>query len=572
MSVQRVVRGKRIQWKARWREEGRHRSRTFDRRADAVAFEAEMVKLMHERRQLGAFATRPASDLPLATYISQAWDARELEWEQTTKDTWADIIDAWILPALGDVPLNELTRARVRAARSQMVNDGVTRAGRLQKASNNRANAVMTVLSAFCGFAVDDGMIPENPCREISRLAHRASKHRAHEPLVFERLRAEMTARDALAVSLMYLAGLRPQEVFALQWRHVGVKTLIIEQATTGGKIKGTKTGVAASIDLVSPLAEDLAAYRASLPAPPRPDDLVIAGRQGEGILRLRPWRANVWHGARARAGLDPMTPYDGRHTFGSLLIHEGRDVLYVQRQMRHASSTMTLGIYAHELAEWQGREKVTLVEGVRAARAQLAAEGGDTEAEPQAWNVAPAPSETDPAPGSCAFSVPQTDTDEGSESAENPGNMRDGRYWARTSDPQLVELAGGVGEVTAGSRSADAEGDPADDDESDEPGGRSRTSRRVPQMCPGTGEYPGACGECARPLSLGLEGSYCEACEIECPSCGEAECRATCIGELARTVERRRRHERRQVVDLRHGREARRVNQRSVWSLAGAR
>lgn len=572
MSVQRVVRGRRVQWKARWREEGHHRSRTFDKRADAVAFEAEMVKLLHERRQLGAFATRPASDLPLGTYISQAWDARELEWEQTTKDTWADILDAWILPALSSVPLNELTRARVRAARSQMVNEGVRRNGEVRKASNNRANAVMTVLSAFCGFAVDDGMIPENPCREISRLAHQASKHRAHEPLVFERLRVEMYPRDALAVSLMYLAGLRPQEVFALQWRHVGVTTLIIEQAATGGKIKGTKTGVSASIDLVPPLAEDLATYRAILPAPPRPDDLVIAGRQGEGILRLRPWRANVWHGARLRAGLDPMTPYDGRHTFGSLLIHEGRDILYVQRQMRHASSTMTLGIYAHEMAEWRGRDKVTLDEAVREARRVIAA--GPEDSDPPAEACAPTPDdgpEGDPDTAR-AFSVPHGDGEDTPDPDENATTKRDGRYWARTSDPQLVELAGGSGEVRAGNESAGSEGDPADDDEADEPSGTSATWARVPQVCPGTGEYPGPCGECGRDLSLGLQGSYCEACEIECPSCREPECRATCIGELARNLERRRRHERRQVVDLRHGREARRVNQRSVWTLAGRR
>jgi len=367
--------GGRSKWIVRWEEEGRHRGRTFDTHREATAFDAAKRLELAERRRLGSFATGEASALPLGAWIEQCWDVRGVEWEQTTRDTWADIIDSWIVPLLGDVPLRDLSRERVRAFRSDMVTKGVRTNNRRRKATANRANAVMTVLSAFLGYALDDGLIPENPCRTIARLPHKASAHQAWEPLVLERLRAQMTDRDALMVSLMYLAGLRPEEALGMQWRHVGEHVIHIEQASTGGSIKGTKTAVSATVEIVAPLAEDLAAVRADPDVAAGQNDLVIPSREGGGPITLRHWRGKLWHPARVAAGLDRMTPYDCRHTFGSLLIHEGRDILEVQRAMRHASATTTLRHYAHQFAEWKGRAKVTLLEAVETARDQVARE-----------------------------------------------------------------------------------------------------------------------------------------------------------------------------------------------------
>jgi integrase len=56
--------------------------------------------------------------------------------------------------------------------------------------------------------------------------------------------------------------------------------------------------------------------------------------------------------------GLERSRPYDLRHSFVSLLIHEGRTVLEVAAQTGHAP-TMTLSTYAHVIAELEGAERV---------------------------------------------------------------------------------------------------------------------------------------------------------------------------------------------------------------------
>jgi len=67
-------------------------------------------------------------------------------------------------------------------------------------------------------------------------------------------------------------------------------------------------------------------------------------------------------------AEVERARPYDMRHSFVSLLIHEGRNVVEVARQAGH-SPTMALDTYAHVLDEADGGEKVPAEVQIRLAR-----------------------------------------------------------------------------------------------------------------------------------------------------------------------------------------------------------
>ena len=48
------------------------------------------------------------------------------------------------------------------------------------------------------------------------------------------------------------------------------------------------------------------------------------------------------------RAGLGSLRLHDLRHSFGSWLLDQGEDLIYVSRQMGHASPSITANIYSH--------------------------------------------------------------------------------------------------------------------------------------------------------------------------------------------------------------------------------
>ena len=57
-------------------------------------------------------------------------------------------------------------------------------------------------------------------------------------------------------------------------------------------------------------------------------------------------------------AGLVHARPYDLRHSFASLLLHEGRSVIYVARQLGH-DARLTLTRYGHVIDELEDRPRV---------------------------------------------------------------------------------------------------------------------------------------------------------------------------------------------------------------------
>ena len=242
----------------------------------------------------------------------------------------------------------------------------------------------MRVLSAALGVAVQDGLLPANPCLGIRRLPHAPAPARPLSPAESERLRAELpTLRDQVLWGLMAYAGLRPEEALALRWGDVGT-TLHIHRAFTHGEQKDTKTGRARSVTVIGPLADDLAAWRERsewsehgdlvCPSLGRADRPADAARRG-GFLHLGNWRNRAFIPATRRAGLAGVIPYNGRDTFASLLIYEGRPPILVAAALGHGDTQTLWRHYAGVFAEAEHVTRMPIDEAVRRAREQLRSE-----------------------------------------------------------------------------------------------------------------------------------------------------------------------------------------------------
>jgi integrase len=230
----------------------------------------------------------------------------------------------------------------------------------------------MVLLQAMFTLAIEWGEAQANPVSVVRK--PRQGRRRAIEPLApedIERLRAILIDdgdhRSATLVSVLAYAGLRPGEALGLEWRHVRDRTLLIEQAVSDGRLKRQKTNrIYRTVDLLDPLAEDLAEWKATSCAGP----FVLARPDGE------PWRADDWnnwrnrhfHRAADRAGLGRPRPYDLRYAFASLLIREQRtSIVELAEQLGHAP-TMTLNTYTHVFREHRRSEPVDVGQWIRGA------------------------------------------------------------------------------------------------------------------------------------------------------------------------------------------------------------
>ena len=140
---------------------------------------------------------------------------------------------------------------------------------------------------------------------------------------------------------------------------------------------------------LLAPLVEDLRAWRGASGAPAE-DALVFPAADGERVVgggvqvvgepgvagsqapgrHARRARAGAFGRAASAAGVPEASPYTLRHSFCSLLLHEGRSVIYVARQMGH-DAKLTLGTYGHVIDELEDAPRVPAEDAIRAARSK---------------------------------------------------------------------------------------------------------------------------------------------------------------------------------------------------------
>ena len=275
---------------------------------------------------------------------------------------------------LGHLQLRQLTPQTIARFRAELEGAGV---------GNEAIRKTMTMVQGVLQRAVEWGRVPSNAVK-LTRKPPKQFRPavQAIPPSVIEVMRARLLAdgrlRDATLLVVLAYAGLRPQEALALEWRHVRERTLLVERAVSDGQLKVLKNRrQPRTVSMLAPLREDLARVAPARAASRR--SARRCSRQPRAGSGARRTGATGASGSTSRSptavGIDGARPYDLRHAFASLLIHEGRlSVVEIAAQLGH-NPTVCLDTYAHVMAEERDGEHVSAEEQIMQARAALTIE-----------------------------------------------------------------------------------------------------------------------------------------------------------------------------------------------------
>ncbi len=154
--------------------------------------------------------------------------------------------------------------------------------------------------------------------------------------------RALEDAQDAELVRVAAYAGLRRGELVALRWRDVDFagRKIIVRRSLSGEtEVRSTKSRPAREVPLPAQASSalDRISQRGEFTGA---DDYVFCSRLGRRLdpsaMRRR------FERARDAAGLESLRFHDLRHTYGSLLVAGGIDLVSVKAAMGHARITTT--------------------------------------------------------------------------------------------------------------------------------------------------------------------------------------------------------------------------------------
>jgi integrase len=305
-------------YKVRWREAGRNRARSFDRRADAQAFDRHIRAL----KAAGGLDIFNAGEQTLADYANAWWRQHaERNLGARTREVYAVQLDKRVMPALGGYQLRQITPGVVAAFDAKMQRDGAGNATRVK---------ALTVLQSILKHAVLDGVLRTNPVQQIDKPSQRRDRQPVLiRPAQVEAIRTQLPLRDATLVSLLAYSGLRPEsEAITLTWTRVRDRSILIPASRKRG-------GRERSVRLLEPLADDLAAWREHSTG-----RLVFpAGTGGDWQPHdWKNWQRRVFRPAALAAGLpDGVRARDLRGSFATLLIFEGRNIAEVAGELGHS-------------------------------------------------------------------------------------------------------------------------------------------------------------------------------------------------------------------------------------------
>ncbi len=243
----------------------------------------------------------------------------------------------YVVPELGPGKLQDVQRRDV-----QWLVDELLAAG---KDPSTIRNAVMP-LRVIYRRALEDGDLAVNPCAGLRLPAVRGRRDRIVSPGEAAELLSALPLSERPLWALALYAGLRRGELMALRWQDVDLATGVIrverswdvkEGVTVEPKSRSGRRRVPIAAALRDILLEHKLHSSSELVLP-RQDGSPLNPTTSSGKAR-RAWR---------RAGFDPITLHEARHTFASLMIAAGVNAKALCSYMGHASVTITYDRYGH--------------------------------------------------------------------------------------------------------------------------------------------------------------------------------------------------------------------------------
>ncbi|MEU1504905.1 site-specific integrase [Kitasatospora sp. NPDC005748] len=276
-----------------------------------------------------------------------------------------------VVPHLGTRPLSSLRPSDIREWLVKLSDQGLSPASQ---------RVVFANLGTMLTAAVEDRLIPNNPCRSTSVRAPKLAARRIVPWLTARVLAVRATFPDGYRpmVDLAGGCGLRQGEIFGLAVEdldfaesvlHVNRQVRLIRNRPVFSLPKGNKTR---KVPLPGSVAQTLRAHLMAHPpvavtlpwrgvdGPPTTANLLFVDAKGFSLNRNR-FNREIWRPALTAAGA-PLGRENGmhalRHFYASVLLDAGESIKALSEYLGHHDPGFTLRTYTHLMPSSEKRTK----------------------------------------------------------------------------------------------------------------------------------------------------------------------------------------------------------------------
>ena len=319
----------------------------FERQVQA----GEVISRAEKRQRATLEAEEEAKIQTLRQYSERVFmPAVALRATENTRSSYQGNLNRWIYPALGDIKLPEISSAQISALLLDM---------QAQGRANATAVKVYTILKSLFKMAYLADMIDRNPMDKVERPKPRKDeiKPQTAQAYTAQEVRDILTALEGeplkwrAFIHLLIDTGVRRGEALAVQWEDIDFQenTILICRNLCYTPDKGIyldtpKNGRCRMVDVGEDTLQLLKQIREQQGAGGK-----YIFTQDNSLEPMHPTSPTHYFRQFAkRNGIKDFHPHKLRHTFASVAITAGADVVSVSETLGHSDTAVTLRMYTH--------------------------------------------------------------------------------------------------------------------------------------------------------------------------------------------------------------------------------
>lgn len=293
-------------------------------------------------------ATNAASPVafiaPTFADFATTWRAEMApQWRPQHRAGADDIFKKHLLPAFGEKPLAQITKADVLTFRASLTSlPG--RGGRQMSAA--RINKIMSILRPMLNEASERFLIPP-AFRGIKPLKSRRPDVQPFSLEEVDRIRATIRADYRHYITVRFFTGMRTGEINGLKWKYVDFERgliLVRETLVEGESDEHAKTEQSIrDIPMLPVVREALEAHYRERD----PDNPFVFGTRTGGPIDAHNFANRVWYPLLRYLELEKRRPYQTRHTTATLMLASGENPEWIAKLMGHANTQMLFTVYS---------------------------------------------------------------------------------------------------------------------------------------------------------------------------------------------------------------------------------
>jgi integrase len=324
-------------WTARVATEDGEVAKTFPDLNSAINWQEKT----NHQVLMGTYLPEGLVDLTLSAYSSE-WMQLRVSVKKVSLMRDEVLLKNHILPSLGHLPLVAISSSVVENWVAEMSNAGK---------SPQTIDKAFGLLNQMLRASIKRGVLVKNAAFGISTPKVQAKPQKSFSEDEILAISREC-GHYGYIVTFLARTGLRPAEFAALKVGDFDTKAneLVISNNFTLDEdysriLDSTKTNQVRRIPISGSL---LSALKPFIDGRLK-NDWLFQGKRG-GPMDPNYFRKSYFMPAIKKLGLSDVTLYTLRHTFGSILLGNGVDVVTVSKLMGHATVQQTLNTYAHVL------------------------------------------------------------------------------------------------------------------------------------------------------------------------------------------------------------------------------